>query len=118
MGLIKDSDRLRTYIHERLKEIYPSNRGHGFVNTAVVRDAEERKFKITPETLSRYISGDKKKSTLSENQIVWLAFRYGIPIQLSIGVPVIKDGKIIFEIPKYNESKSLELIRRIFGNGK
>lgn len=118
MGIIKDSKRLRDILHERLKQIYPSNRGHGFVNIAVVKDAEERGLKITPETLSRYISGKKEKSNLSEVQITWLCIRYGIPIQLAIGVPVIKDGKVVFEIPKYDESRSLELIKRVFGNGK
>jgi hypothetical protein len=118
MGIIKDSKRLRDILHERLKQIYPSNRGHGFVNIAVVKDAEERGLKITPETLSRYISGKKEKSNLSEVQITWLCFRYGIPIQLAIGKPIIENNKFVFVIPKYKESESLGLLREVFGNGK
>jgi hypothetical protein len=114
MAIIKDSNKLRTVLHNRLKEIYPSNRGHGFNNAAVIKDADERKFKIAPEALSRYISGKSDKGSLSEAQLVWLAYRYYIPIQLNIGVPVVKDNRIVFEIPKYDELKALTLLNQIF----
>lgn len=115
MAIIKESSKLRTAIHQRLKELYPSNRGHGFVNSAVVKDAEERGIKITPETLSRYISGNKDKGSLSEAQIIWLAYRYYIPVQLNIGIAKMVDGKVQFEIPKYNELEALRMLKLIFG---
>ena len=117
MAVIKDSVKLKEEMHKRLKQIYPSNRGHGFNNAAVIKDAQERKFKIAPEALSRYISGNSGKGSLSEAQIIWLAYRYYIPVQVNIGVPVVKDNKIIFEVPEYNELRALTLLNKIFGNG-
>jgi outer membrane lipoprotein-sorting protein len=117
MSVIKDSERLKEELLKRLKYLYPTNVGYGFKNSLVVKDAEERGVKIAAEQLSRYFSTKPQKNTLSENQITWLAFRYGIPLQLSIGVLVIKeDGRPTFEIPPYDEAKALQMLKTLYGN--
>lgn len=103
MSLVKDSKVLKKHLHERLKELYPSNVGFGFKNSAVVLDATERKFKIAPEQLSRYFSDKPQKNTLSENQVIWLAIRYGISIDLRI------------ISPKFEEAEALKKLKLIFG---
>ena len=101
MSIVKNSSKLRKELHGRLKEIYPSDKGFRFKNSEVVRDAEERGFKITPEVLSRYISG--KGNGLSEAQIIWLSIRYSINISL------------VIESTKYDELKALKNLKLIFG---
>lgn len=114
MSIVKDSDRLKEELLKRLKELYPTNVGYGFKNSAVVKDAQERGVKIEAGQLSRYF-GKGKKNILSEDQIIWLSFRYGINIQLAIGVPIVKDGKIVFEVPRFSEAKSLQILKLLYG---
>ena len=114
MSIVKDSDRLKEELLKRLKELYPTNVGYGFKNSAVVKDASERGVKIEAGQLSRYF-GKGKKNILSEEQLLWLSYRYGIFIQLSIGTPIIRDNKIYFEVEKFNEAKSLQILKLIYG---
>lgn len=114
MSIVKDSDRLKEELLKRLKELYPTNVGYGFKNSAVVKDASERGIKIEAGQLSRYF-GKGKKNVLSEEQLIYLSFRYGINIQLAIGVPVIKDGKVYFEVPAFNEAKALQTLKLLYG---
>jgi hypothetical protein len=114
MSIVKDSERLKEELLKRLKELYPTNVGYGFKNSMVIKDAKERGVKIESGNLSRYF-GTSKKNGLSEEQLIWLAYRYGIMIQLSIGTPIIKDGKISFEVGKFNEAKSLQILKLLYG---
>lgn len=114
MSIVKDSTKLREALIARFVELYPSNAKHGFKAESVIKDAAERDFKITNSALSRYISTDKT-SSLSEVQLIWLSYRYGIPIKLNIGVPVIRDKKLEYEIPPFNENESLKQLKTIFG---
>lgn len=121
MSLIKDSSVLKEALLKRLKELYPTNVGYGFRNNVVVKDANERDFKIAAEQLSRYFSDKTTKNSLSEAQIQWLCVRYGIPVFLTVGVPVVmeKDSKLVIEnvIPKFNEGNSLERLKKVYNNG-
>lgn len=114
MSIVKDSDRLKEELLKRLKELYPTNVGYGFKNSAVVKDALERGVKIEAGQLSRYF-GKGKKNILSEDQIIWLSFRYGINIQLAIGVPIVKDGKVYYEVSKFNEARALQTLKLLYG---
>lgn len=114
MSIVKESSRLREELHKRLKELYPSHKGLLFKNIDVVKDAAERGFKIDAGTLSRYISGNTKNSSLSEEQLIWLCIRYGITIRLVFGEPNITANGVELVIPPYNENKSLEKLRQIF----
>lgn len=113
MSIVKDSDRLKEELLKRLKELYPTNVGYGFKNSAVVKDASERGVKIEAGQLSRYF-GKGKKNVLSEEQLIWLSFRYGIIIQLSLGMPVLQDGKITFVVQKFDEARSLKLLKELY----
>lgn len=114
MSIVKDSIVLKEAIHNRLKELYPSNAISGFKQSAVIKDAEERGFVISSSSLSRYIKGESQNSSLSESQILWLGIRYGIPIRLVVGNPLIIDGKIDYTIPPLNEVSALKLLKLIF----
>ena len=115
MSIVKDSKVLKEAIHNRLKELYPSNAPCGFKQSAVVKDAAERGFVISSSSLSRYIKGDSQNSSLSESQILWLSIRFGIPVRLVVGNPEIKDGMIDYSIPPLNEVNALKLLKLIFG---
>lgn len=114
MSIIKDSTKIKEVLLARLKEIYPSDKGQGYVGSKVILDASERGFKITAGCLSRYFAGKTDKSILSEEQIIYLCTRYGIPLQLVVGKIVVKDDKIATEVPRYDELNSLKMLKRIF----
>lgn len=104
MSLVKDSKVLKKHIHDRLKELYPSNAESGFKNSSVIKDAKERGFKIDAGQISRYFNGKPdQQNKLSENQVIWLAIRYGINIQL------------VVNSPKFNEAEALIKLKQIFG---
>jgi len=103
MSIVKDSKILKEAIRSRLKELYPSDLALGFKNSAVVKDASERGFKIAHEQLSRYFSDKPQKNSLSESQILWIAIRYGIDI------------KLVVNASKFNELEALNKLKLIFG---
>lgn len=116
MGLVKDSSVLKEALKQRLSSLYPSNSKVGIKMAEIVKDSEERGFNLSSDLLSRYFSNKPQKSTMSEIQLIWLAIRYGIPIQLSIGNPEIIEGKVKYTIPKFNESEALKKLKAIFKN--
>jgi hypothetical protein len=85
----------------------------------VVQDAEERapEMKITSARISKWLSGykhDGKSVGLTENQIVWLLVRWGIPVSLTIGEPSLLDGRLKYSIPDYNELEALKMLKVVF----
>lgn len=114
MSIVKDSSKIKQALLKRLQEVYPSDKGQGYIGAKIIQDASERNFKITAGCLSRYFANKTNKSILSEEQIIWLCVRYGLPIQLIVGKIVIDNNKIGIEIPRYNESESLKLLKQIF----
>jgi hypothetical protein len=107
MGLAKIT-KLRTLLQKRWKEL-------GFRPSDIIRDANERGLKLHAAQMSRYIKGEKGGP--SDNDIMWLAYRWGIPVRMNIGEPVITEGKITYEIRPYNEQECLESIKKVFKNG-
>lgn len=90
--------------------------------TDIINDAFDRGVKIAPDRLSRYKNQSKDKQTgkhypgLTEEVILWLAWRWYIPAQLKIGVPSVENGKVTYVIPKYDESEALRLLKIVFPN--
>ena len=84
-------------------------------NRDIINDANERypQLKITPDRLSKWLN-NKDKSLLSETQIIYLCIRWHVPISLNIGEPTIKDGKLEYVIPNYNELSALEKLKIVF----
>lgn len=104
MSLVKDSKVLKKHIHDRLKELYPSNSESGFKNSSVIKDAKERGFKIDAGQISRYFNDKSdQQNKLSENQVLWIAIRYGIDI------------KLVINSPKFDEAEALKKLKLIFG---
>lgn len=104
MNLTKNHS-LRTEILKRIKEL-------DYSYSEIIIDANERGMPIKSERLSKYIKG--KSGGLTEDQLLWLATRLGIYININFGKPVIKDKKIVYEISKFNEYESLKMIDKIF----
>ncbi len=102
MSIVKESTVLRKALDKRLIELYPNNSGDGFKQSMVIKDAEERKFKIAPAPLSKYFKG-AEVGGLSDLQLIWLGTRYGIDIKLQI------------TSTKFNELESLKRLKLIFG---
>jgi hypothetical protein len=108
MNLVND-EQLRGEIVGRMNQL-------GYKQSFIIKDAEERKFKIDASRLSKYLKG--KKSGMTEEQVLWLATRLNIDIVMGIGIPTIKDGKITLQIAKYNEIDAIRKINNMFGRGK
>lgn len=115
MSVIKEDKTIKEALLKRLKELYPSNIGFGFKNSMVVKDASERGVKLSAEQISRYFSPKQQKNTLSEEQIIWLCFRYGITIRVTVGEPVVREGRLFYEVPRFDEAKALQTLKQLYG---
>ena len=107
-SVIKSDENIRQAIIKRLEELNKSQQD-------VVRDAALLGYKIPSDMLNRYLKQGDSRGTLREEQIVWLALRYGIYLTLKIGKPVVNElGKVSYEISPYNEAEALGVLRKIF----
>jgi hypothetical protein len=105
MNLVNNKS-LRTEILKRIKELEYS---YSFL----INDAAERKMTIKPERLSKWVNG--KSGGITEEQLLWLATRVGIYINLNFGKLVQdKEGKFTYKITPYNELEALTALNRIF----
>lgn len=105
-SLVKDSVVLREAIQKRIREL-------GLSFTRICEDAQEKGYKLSISALSRYFK-DSDKNKLSEEDIIWLSYRYCIFTYLSIGVPQILEQKIKWVIPPYDEEKALGMLKMVF----
>lgn len=118
--MIVGNTKIKEALIKRWKELdlYSENDGRASYKE-IVRDAMERspEMKISSDRVSKYLNNylwNGKNGGLTEDQIVWLCTRYGIPIRLNIGVPVAdKDGNVKFAMPPYNELNALRELKRI-----
>lgn len=102
---LAENDFLRGWIVKRIKEVFGSN-------NSLIRDAEERKMPLTKSRLSKYLNN--REGGLSEDQILWIATRLGIYINIGFGKAVFNKGKLKYEITPYNELESLQRLKKIF----
>lgn len=103
--IVKNSTRIRKLLSERFTELK-------LTNSVIVKDARARGREITDSSFGRFMNHGNVKSTLSQEDVVWLCFRYGIEIQLLIGSPTIVDGKIKLTVPPYNEELCIKYAER------
>lgn len=103
MSLSKLS-RLRTELQKRWKEL-------GLKTSDVILDANERGRKLHAAQMSRFLKG--MKGGPSEDDILWLSWRWGICVQINLGKAVIKDGKVVYQITPYNEAECLKAIKSL-----
>ena len=104
MNLTKNNS-LRTEILKRIEEL-------DYKYSFLVEDASERNMTIKPERISKYIKG--KSGGITEEQLIWLATRLGIYINLNFGKPVFDKGKITYQITPYNEAEALTKLNQLF----
>jgi len=97
--------RLREKILERLKEL-------DYTQSFLIKDASERNMDIKPERLSRYLKN--KSGGLTEDQLLWVATRLGIFLNINFGNLVVEEGVAKFVIPPYNELEILKKLKLIF----
>lgn len=112
--IIKSHPKLREVILKRIEgELKLKQR-------AIIRDAADHGFTLEPGGLNRYLKHGFTLGSLREDQIIWLAFRYGIDVKVQIGVPVIDKKKhtLKWEIPPYNEKEALKKLKSIFPQTK
>lgn len=101
--IVKESSRIRKLLKQRFDELK-------YTNADVVKDARSRGLLITSASLGRFMKDGNARSTISQEDVVWLCFRYAIEIQLLVGSPKVEDGKIKLFIPAYNEQQCLKYL--------
>lgn len=110
-AIIKDSSTIRDLLEKRIiAEL-------GLSYTQVAIEAERfGQNNIKVETLSRYFK-KVPKNALTEESIVFLCYRFGIPIRLTIGIPEkVENGKVMCSLPKYDEKSCIQQVKKLFKN--
>ena len=106
------------------KELFDRWQKLGIRTSDVIRDANERNMNINASRMSRYKSG-KSKEAITQYQLLWLCVRWGIPVTITIGRPMVINengetvpgAKVKYVIPPYNELDCLNRLKLVFGNG-
>ncbi len=118
-GIVKSSKSIQKKLEERFKELK-------LKYTDISKEATRLGQKISVPSLSKYFS-NSEKNNLSEENIIFLCYRYGIFVTLHLGeIKVMPGGKIAMLVPPYNEQRCLTVLNKIFpyeqgtgsGNGK
>lgn len=107
-SIVKDSKVIHKFLLQRIEELKlkPAD---------IIKDASVRNMKIESASLSKYLKHGNVKGGLSEEAIIWLCIRYGVPIALMVGSPKIEGGKITgTNLPAYNEEVALATLKIIF----
>lgn len=78
----------------------------------LLRDLEERGVLIQRSRWSKYKTN--KKGGITDEQLLFVATRLGIIINITFGKPVIKDGVIYREVGKYNEQEAMDRLGLMF----
>lgn len=105
--IVKDSTKLRDALKSRWKEI-------GWTQAAISVDAiEHGQEGVTRQAINKYLRDPYAKGALNQQQIVWLAWRWYIPVTLGVGIP---NGTVSYTIPEvYDEDKALRLLKKALG---
>lgn len=106
---LSENEWLRDIILKRMDEVGLNIKG-------LLTDAEERGYPINRSTFSKWKHG--KKHSLNDDNLIWIMERLGIKYNVNFGSPVVRNGKLIYEVDKYNELSALTRINILFGNGK
>lgn len=94
----------------------------GMRDSHVIKDANERapELKISASPFSRWKAGKVESSGkmlhISDDQCLWLCFRYGIWVNLNFGEPMLENGKLKYVITPYHEAECLHQIKIMFPN--
>lgn len=103
MDLIKESKGIHKCLVKRWDDLE-------FSNADIIRDAGERGMVLTKSQLSNYRNAG---TSLTQKQVMWLCFRFFIPVKVQIGNIVIGEGNVInYEIPPYNELEAIKTLNK------
>ena len=105
MNLV-NNERLREEVLTRMEKL-------DFTAAFLCADAAERGMVIKADRFSKYVKG--KKGGLTDEQLLWVATRLGIYININIGKPVLSEGKLKWVISPYQEQECLNRLKLIFG---
>lgn len=105
--IVKDSTKLRDALKSRWKEV-------GLTQAAISLDAMDKgQIGITRQAINKYLRDPYAKGALNQQQVVWLSWRWYIPVTLKIGIP---NGKGDFIVPEeFDEDKAMRLLNKAFG---
>lgn len=105
--IVKDSSKLRDALKARWKEV-------GLTQAAISEDATDKgQVGITRQAINRYLKNPYAKGALNQQQIVWLSWRWYIPVTLKIGIP---QGDVSYDVPEvYDEDKAFKLLKKALG---
>ncbi len=98
--------KLREEVLERMNKL-------DFTASFLCTDAAERGMVIKPDRFSKYVKG--KKGGLTDEQLLWVATRLGIYVNIHLGKPKIVKDKIEWIISPYQEQECLNRLKIIFG---
>ncbi|CAK0771579.1 hypothetical protein CCP3SC1AL1_570006 [Gammaproteobacteria bacterium] len=104
MNLAND-ETLRTEIKSRITSVFKYQRH-------LIKDAQDRGMAISSSRLSKYLNSSQ--GGVTEEQILWIATRLGVFVNVGYGKPVLKGGKLSYEITPYSEEEALHRLKLIF----
>jgi hypothetical protein len=111
-SVIKTNQKIRQAIIDRIDVLKLTQQD-------VINDAALKGYKLPVDMISRYLKHGDMKGSLREDQIIWLATRYGVFINLTIGSPEVdENGRIKFSVKEYNEEESLRKLKLLFPGTK
>jgi len=123
--IVRDDKLVRTTLLKRISELtatpteFRKCEAHEEPLSAiqVVADANKRGCNISTESYSRFVKHGNIASSLTQSHIRWLCARYGIPLELKVGVPTIDTSgaksKVRYALTAYDEKKCLDKIKTI-----
>ena len=114
MNLTHD-DRLRELISQRMGEVFGDNKRNNPTNGKqkhLIKDAAERGMVLATPRLSKYLKGEL--GGITEDQLLWIATRLGIFINVGYGKPVLNEGRLSYEVTPYSEIECLNRLKIIF----
>jgi len=105
-SIVKDSKKLREALKARFKELK-------MTQAKVAEDATKRGQKgITRMSINKYFNQPYVAGALNEYQILWLSWRWLVPVMLSVGIP---DAKVNYEVPKkYDKDMAMKYLKKMF----
>ncbi len=109
--IVKDSEILRTTLLKRFEALK-------LTQTTIFADARKRNRKFTLASLNKYWNHGNVDNSLTHEDLIWLAVRYGIIVKLQVGEAVfVRDGdkvKLKYQEVPYDEQKCLDNLHKYF----
>ncbi len=103
--IVKESTRIRKLLDKRFKEL-------NLKSKEIVADAREKGMLITEANFSRYLKNKGLAGGLPQESIIWLTMRYGIPVTLLVGKPLLNGNRLELVLPPYDEKECIKNVKK------